>query len=264
MKKVLTIAGSDCSGGAGIQMDLKVMTVHNVYGMAVMTALTAQNTQGIFGIEPVSPEFLDRQLQACFSDIMPDAVKIGMISTEEQVEVVMQCLEKYKPAHVVFDPVLSATTGAAFQNGKQAGVFLQKLFPYAELITPNLPEASFFVGREIKTEADMEMAGRDLGEVFGCQVLVKGGHLVEKPADLLWSCGKMIWIKGERVENPNTHGTGCCLSSAIACHLAKGDSLEEAVKKGKKYVAKAIEEGLALGKGAGPVNPLVGEFTDAS
>ena len=245
MKTGLTIAGSDCSGGAGIQADIKTMTTNGVYAMSAITALTAQNTTGVRDILEVSPQFLKEQLDCIFTDIRPDAVKIGMVSSTELIEVIAGSLRQYEAAHIVVDPVMVATSGAR----------LIREDAIAEVITPNIPEAELLSGIEIQTQKDMERAAEMIGRQFGCSVLLKGGHQRQDANDLLWKeDGAMRWFYGTRIENPNTHGTGCTLSSAIAANLAKEFELEESVKRAKQYLSDALEFKLDLGAGSGPMN----------
>ncbi len=254
MKTALTIAGSDSSGGAGIQADIKTMTVHGVYAMSAVTALTAQNTTGVYGILEVSPEFLAQQLDCIFTDIVPDAVKIGMISGGELVKVTAEKLKKYGAGHVVVDPVMAASSGDSLVRQETARILQEELFPLAELITPNIPETEILTGRPIRNREDMEQAACQLQQRWGCAVLCKGGHRSRDADDLLYLQGEALWIPGERIDNPNTHGTGCTLSSAIASNLALGCSLWEAVCRAKKYLSGALKAGLDLGKGSGPLN----------
>ena len=254
MRTALTIAGSDSSGGAGIQADLKTMTAHGIYGMSAITALTAQNTTGVYGIMEVTPEFLANQLDCIFTDIYPDAVKIGMLFSGEIMKVVAGKLCLYKAKHIVLDPVMVSTSGSRLMQEEAASVMQEALFPLAEVITPNIPEAEILSGMVIRNAEEMEKAARQLSERFGCAVLLKGGHSVNDADDLLCKDGALIWIRGERIDNPNTHGTGCTLSSAIAANLAAGYTLEEAVRFAKAYISKALAAQLDLGKGAGPLN----------
>lgn len=249
---VLTIAGSDSSGGAGIQADLKTMMAYGVFGMSVITAITAQNTCGVTGIENVSTGMIEAQFEAVMKDILPAAVKIGMLSSVEICQTVRNCLEKYSPKHVVLDPVMVATSGSILLE-KSAQEALESLFPYAEVITPNLPEAEVLTGSRAKDTADMERMAKQLYEQYGCAVLVKGGHLQDTADDLFYD-GTPHWYSGERIDSENTHGTGCTLSSAVASGLALGHSLEESVKGAKEYVWGALSAGLNLGKGNGPVD----------
>lgn len=254
MKTALTIAGSDSSGGAGIQADLKTMTAHGVYAMSAITALTAQNTTGVYGIMEVTPEFLANQIDCIFTDIYPDAVKIGMLSSGEIMKTVADKLRQYGAKHVVLDPVMVATSGSKLMREEAAEVMVKELFPLAEVITPNIPETEVLTGMEIKTAEDMEKAAAKLYELCGCAVLCKGGHRINDANDLLYADGKAKWIKGRRIDNPNTHGTGCTLSSAIASNLALGEDLESAVRKAKEYLSQALADGMDLGKGSGPLN----------
>lgn len=250
---VLTIAGSDSSGGAGIQADLKTMMAYGVYGMSVITAITAQNTCSVSAVENVSREMLEMQLNAVMEDIFPDAVKIGMLSTKEAVLAVAECLEKYRPRHVILDPVMVSTNGKSLLDEEARICMMERLFPLAELITPNIPEAEVITGRKIVTREDMEHAALQILSQYGCNVLVKGGHL-SMAADDLFCQGKCIWYSGERIPCDNTHGTGCTLSSAIASGLAMGLSLDESVREAKGYVRGAMSSGLNLGKGNGPLD----------
>ena len=261
MKTALTIAGSDSSGGAGIQADLKTMTAHGVYGMSAIAALTAQNTTGVYGIMEVTLDFLANQLDCIFTDIFPDAVKIGMLSSGAIMETVAAKLKEYKAVHVVLDPVMVATSGSRLMKEDAAAVMRRELFPLAEVITPNVPETEVLTGMEIRSGVDMERAAKILWENCGCAVLCKGGHRVKDANDLLCADGKFCWIEGERIDTPNTHGTGCTLSSAIACNLALGFSMEESVRRAKAYLSGALGAGLNLGKGSGPVNHMYASGT---
>ncbi len=254
MKTVLSIAGSDSSGGAGIQADLKTMIVNGVYGMSVITALTAQNTTGVRAVLEVSPEFLRQQLDAVFEDIVPDAVKIGMISSGELMEMAADRLIFYGARRIVVDPVMVATSGSALMRASAVETLKRVLLPLAQVATPNIPEGEALSGITIQRKKDMERAAAQIGETCGCAVLLKGGHGREGADDVLYEKGKIRWFLGRRMENPNTHGTGCTLSSAIAANLAKGCSLEEAVAHAKEYISGAIKAGLDLGKGSGPLN----------
>ncbi len=263
MKTALSIAGSDSSGGAGIQADLKAMTMNGVYAMTAVTALTAQNTTGVTAILEATPQFLRQQLQAVFSDIPPDSVKIGMVSSAALIETIAQCLEEYRPRNVVVDPVMVATSGARLLNEDAVATLREKLLPLADLITPNIPEAEVLSGQTISDEEGMLQAARIIGETYHCAVLCKGGHRVSDANDLLYQNGAFRWFRGRRIDNPNTHGTGCTLSSAIAANLAKGFPLADAVQRAKDYLSGALEDMLDLGQGAGPMNHafnLTGEF----
>lgn len=264
MKKALTIAGSDSSGGAGIQADIKTMTMNGVYAMSAITALTAQNTTGVTGIMEVSPEFLKKQLDAVFEDIFPDAVKIGMVSGEALIEVIADRLLYYQADRIVVDPVMVATSGARLIEERAIDTLIGRLLPLASVITPNIPEAEILAGRDIRNETDMERAAQELYESYGCAALVKGGHGINEANDVLYGGEKtgIVWFRGDRIDNPNTHGTGCTLSSAIASNLAKGMSLTGSVKKAKEYLSGALSAMLDLGKGSGPLahNYLLNDY----
>ena len=253
MKTCLTIAGSDSSGGAGIQADLKTMTVNGVYAMSVITALTAQNTQGVTGILDVSPEFITEQMDAVFNDIYPDAIKIGMVSSPEIVEAIAASLEKYQAKNIVLDPVMVATSGAKLLKGEAMDSLINRLIPLADVITPNIPEGEILAGMEITNEDEMIKAAEKIGKKYDCAVLLKGGHRVNDANDLLYRNGEFKWFRSERIDNPNTHGTGCTLSSAIAANLAKGYDIDQAIEKAKDYLTGALRAGLDLGKGSGPL-----------
>ncbi len=253
IETALTIAGSDCSGGAGIQADIKTMTVCGVYAMSVITALTAQNTTGVRAISQTTPEFLKEQIDAVFEDIVPDAVKIGMVSSKELIDVIAERLRHYKAKNIVVDPVMVATTGSSLIKTDAVQALATKLFPLSTLVTPNIPEAEVLSGTTIKSEADMERAAKSIYAAYGCSVLVKGGHSVNDANDLLCSGDGLRWFRGKRIDNPNTHGTGCTLSSAIASFLAKGYSLASSVQKAKEYISAALAAMLDLGKGNGPI-----------
>ena len=254
MKTALTIAGSDSSGGAGIQADLKTMTVHGVYGMSVITAMTAQNTTGVRAIQESTPEFLRQQLDAVFEDIYPHAVKVGMVSSGELIRVISDRLRHFGAKNVVVDPVMVATSGSSLMKNDAIRILTGELFPLATLVTPNIPEAQVLSGVTIKTGDDMIRAAKIIGDTCRCAVLLKGGHSVGDANDLLYAQGEFRWFEGRRIENPNTHGTGCTLSSAIASNLALGYPLEEAVEKAKAYLSAALSAMLNLGQGPGPLN----------
>lgn len=253
MKKVLTIAGSDSSGGAGIQADLKTMCVHGVYGMSAVTALTAQNTCGVTDVLEASPEFVAEQIDCIFNDIRPDAVKIGMVSNAEIIRVIAEKLTEYKAEHIVLDPVMVATSGSKLMQDSAAQSLVSELFPLAEVITPNLSEASALCGFDVETDEDMLKAASIISEKTNGAVLVKGGHLNDSADDLLYIDGKAVWYRSERIANPNNHGSGCTLSSAIACNLAMGYDVKESVKNAKNYISLCMKSGLDLGKGSGPL-----------
>lgn len=256
MKKVLTIAGSDPSGGAGVQADLKTICAHKLYGMAVITAMTAQNTQGVYGVEEASPGFLAKQLDAVFSDIFPDSIKIGMLSSAPLIEVVVERLKHYGAKNIVLDPVMISTSGQKLLDESAFDALTKKLMPIVSLITPNALEAEALSGEKITDEASIKRIGKKLYERYGVAVLIKGGHLDGKEAiDYLYD-GNFYQYALKRVDNPNNHGTGCTLSTAIACALAKGEGLERSVKKAKDYLYGALLAGLDLGKGVGPLNHM--------
>lgn len=253
MKHLLTIAGSDSSGGAGIQADLKTMTVLQVYGMSAITALTAQNTMGVQGILPVPATFLQQQLDSVCSDIVPKAVKTGMIACAEQVQMICSIISQYALPNVVVDPVMVATTGATLIQQETIAAMRKQLFPLATLITPNLVEAEALLQEPIQTVSEMEQAAKQLANQYHTAVLIKGGHLTEEAVDVLYD-GKQIYLfRGERIATKNTHGTGCTLSSAIAAKLATGNTLQESVQQAKIYVANCIRADLQLGHGNGPL-----------
>lgn len=254
MKTALTIAGSDCSGGAGIQADLKTMITNGVYGMSVITALTAQNTTGVAGIMEVTPEFLSMQLDAVFQDIRPDAVKIGMVSSVELIRVIAKKLCDYKAENMVVDPVMVATSGSKLISDDAIEILKKELLSIATVVTPNIPEAEILAKMEIRSEGDMLIAAKRISEAYNCAVLCKGGHSLNDANDLLYANGSYQWFYGKRIENPNTHGTGCTLSSAICANLAKGYELKAAVQRAKEYISGALASMLDLGCGSGPMN----------
>lgn len=264
MKTALTIAGSDSSGGAGIQADLKTMTMNGVFAMSAITALTAQNTTGVRAIQESTPDFLKDQIDAVFEDIYPDAVKIGMVASSELIRVIAERLRFYKAENIVVDPVMVATSGSALLKSDAVKTLIEEFLPIATVVTPNIPEAEILSEIAIKTEDDMVTAAKKIGDNYHCAVLLKGGHNINDANDLLYSNGEATWFKGKRINNPNTHGTGCTLSSAIASNLAKGFSLNDAVKRAKDYISGALAADLDLGKGSGPMNhafDLQGEFS---
>lgn len=253
MKTALSIAGSDSSGGAGIQADIKTMTVNGVYAMTAITALTAQNTMGVRAILEVSPEFLKQQMDAVFEDIYPDAVKIGMISSPELIRVIAERLNYYEAGNIVVDPVMVSTSGSKLMKTEAVAVLQKELLPLATLVTPNIPEAEILSGMVILGKEDMIAAAKTINESYGCAVLLKGGHSINDANDILVTNGEWQCFEGERIANPNTHGTGCTLSSAIAANLAKGYELEEAVRRAKRYISGALLAMLDLGSGSGPM-----------
>ena len=254
MKTALSIAGSDPSGGAGIQADLKTMTMHGVYAMSAVTALTAQNTTGVRGVLECSPEFLALQLDCVFSDIVPDAVKTGMVASAPLIRVIANRLTHYQVQNLVVDPVMVSTSGSRLLEEEALEALREQLLPLATLITPNIPEAEVLSGLSIRDGRGMEEAARVIGDASGCAVLCKGGHAIRDADDVLYDRGRLRWFRGERIDNPNTHGTGCTLSSAIAANLALGLPLEEAVARAKDYLSGALRAMLDLGAGSGPLN----------
>ena len=254
MKTALTIAGSDCSGGAGIQADLKTMTMNGVYAMSAVTALTAQNTTGVRAILESPPEFLQQQIDAVFEDIYPDAVKVGMVSSVSLIRVIAERLRFYGASNIVVDPVMVATSGAKLIDDSAIEELKKSLLPIASVITPNIPEAEVLSGMTICGEEDMAAAAKVIYESFGCAVLCKGGHSISDANDLLFNADGCQWFRGKRIDNPNTHGTGCTLSSAIAANLAKGEPLDKAVQYAKEYISGALAAQLDLGKGSGPMD----------
>lgn len=254
IKTALTIAGSDSSGGAGIQADIKTMTVHGVYAMSAITALTAQNTTGVRAIQESTPEFLRQQIDAVFEDIYPDAVKIGMVSSGELIRVIADRLRHYEAKNIVVDPVMVASAGSSLMRQDAVEILTKELLPLATLVTPNIPEAQVLSGLEVRSKADMTAAAKHIGDRYSCAVLLKGGHSVNDANDLLYAKGEFVWFEGRRIQNPNTHGTGCTLSSAIAANLANGYPLIESVQKAKDYISGALAAMLDLGKGSGPMH----------
>lgn len=256
MKKLLTIAGSDSSGGAGIQADLKTFAALGAYGMSCICALTAQNTKGVTMVENASPAMVKAQLEAVYDDIRPDGVKTGMLSTPDLVETVADFIQAHTGPALVVDPVMVATSGDVLLEEAAIRTYKEKLIPLATVITPNIPEAEVLSGMEIHTLSDMEEAARKLSD-FGCgAVLVKGGHRVEEAHDILWDGKEIYHFEAEKVDSENTHGTGCTLSSALAVMLAKGYALPEAVAKAKAYITGAIKSAKdkKVGHGHGPVD----------
>ena len=267
MRTALTIAGSDSSGGAGIQADIKTMTANGVFAMSAVTALTAQNTTGVTGIMEVSPEFLKEQIDCIFTDIRPDAVKIGMVSSAELIRAIAEKLKEYQAENIVVDPVMVATSGAKLISDDAIGTLKEDLLPMADILTPNIPEAEVLSGMEVKTEEDMVKAAEKISRTYHCAVLLKGGHQLNDANDLLCRGEEHRWFYGKRIDNPNTHGTGCTLSSAIASNLAKGFDMETAVERAKAYISGALGAMLDLGKGSGPMNhafDISGEYIKES
>lgn len=263
MRTALTIAGSDSSGGAGIQADIKTMTANGVFAMSAITALTAQNTTGVAGIMEVSPEFLKQQIDCIFTDIRPDAVKIGMVSSAELIIAIAEKLAEYQAENIVVDPVMVATSGAKLISDDAIDTLKERLLPMADILTPNIPESEVLSGMEIRTEEDMIKAAEKISENYHCAVLLKGGHQLNDANDLLYRNGSYRWFYGKRIDNPNTHGTGCTLSSAIASNLAKGFDMDTSVERAKAYISGALGAMLDLGKGSGPMNhafDITGEY----
>ena len=256
MKTALTIAGSDSSGGAGIQADIKTMTANGVFATCAVTALTAQNTTGVTDILESTPHFLAEQLDAVFTDIVPDAVKIGMVSSAELIAVIAEKLQQYGAERVVVDPVMVATSGAKLLRDDAIQALTSQLLPLATVLTPNIPEAEILSGLPITDAAGMEAAARTISQRYGCAVLCKGGHQINDADDLLWRSGCGKWFRGKRIANPNTHGTGSTLSSAIAANLAKGYDLDQSVERAKAYISGALAAMLDLGRGSGPMNHM--------
>lgn len=256
MKKVLTIAGSDPSGGAGIQADIKTITAHKMYAMSAITSLVAENTVGVYAIIDTTPEFVSQQLDCIFTDIFPDSIKIGMVSNSLIVEAIVEKLKQYQAKNIVVDPVMVSTSGDKLISDDASSALISKLIPLATVITPNIPESEVLCGFSIHNEKDMINAAEKISQNYKGAILVKGGHLVNDATDLLYENNTVHWFKSERINTPNTHGTGCTLSSAIACNLAAGYNLEESIKNAKQYLTGALKAGLNLGKGNGPMNHM--------
>ncbi len=254
MKTALSIAGTDPTGGAGIQADLKAMTMNGVFAMSVVTALVAQNTMGVKSIAEVEPEFLAQQIDAVFEDIVPDAVKIGMVFSCPLIAVIAERLRKYQAKKIVLDPVMVATSGDRLISEDAIAALKKELMPLAAIVTPNIPEAEVLSGRKIGNVQEMEAAARCISEAYGCAVLLKGGHRINDANDFFYQNGTSRWFMGKRIDNPNTHGTGCTLSSAIAANLAKGCDMPTSIARAKEYLTDALVDGLDLGKGSGPMN----------
>ena len=263
MRTALTIAGSDSSGGAGIQADIKTMIANGVYAMSAITALTAQNTTGVTGIMEVTPDFLAEQLDDIFTDIYPDAVKIGMVSASPLIRIIAEKLKDYKADKIVVDPVMVATSGSRLISDEAIETLQECLLPMASVLTPNIPEAEVLSGLAIETQEDMVAAAGAISRTYSCAVLLKGGHQINDANDLLYREDSYKWFNGRRIDNPNTHGTGCTLSSAIASNLAKGFDLDTSVERAKAYISGALGAMLDLGRGSGPMDhgfALMGEF----
>ncbi|UUX34779.1 bifunctional hydroxymethylpyrimidine kinase/phosphomethylpyrimidine kinase [Fundicoccus culcitae] len=255
MKTALTIAGSDSSGGAGIQADLKTFLANDVYGMSAITAITAQNTRGVQQAFILDADLLEAQIRSVFDDIRPDAVKIGMAGNSDSIKVMTRLLKEYQAENIVIDPVMVATSGAKLFNNEDADIYYHELFPLATVITPNISEAEQIQNTQINTSEDMLEVAKAMAERFKTGVLVKGGHLKDEAAiDVLAYEGEIYWYESQRIDNPNTHGTGCTLSSAIAANLAKGFDLPTSIDKAKQYLTGAIAAQLDLGRGSGPLD----------
>ena len=254
LKTALSIAGSDCSGGAGIQADIKTMTMNGVYAMSAITAMTAQNTTGVRAIQESTPDFLKQQIDAVFEDIYPDAVKIGMAASSELIRVIAERLRYYVAKNVVVDPVMIASAGSSLMKQNAVQTLITELLPISTLVTPNIPEAQVLSGMSIQNKEDMIAAAKQIGDSYHCAVLLKGGHSINDANDLLYADGEFHWFEGKRINNPNTHGTGCTLSSAIASNLAKGFTLTESIQRAKDYISGALAAMLDLGEGSGPMN----------
>lgn len=254
---MLTIAGSDSSGGAGIQADIKTIAAHGLFAQSALTALTAQNTTGVYGVHDVPPAFVAQQIDVVFDDIRPDAVKIGMVSSPKIVGAIAEALVRNKAANIVVDPVMVATSGSELASSDAVVALRERLIPLATVITPNMPEAEALFGARIATRADQEKAACEIAHATGVAVLVKGGHGENDANDVLGRPGgEAVWFEGERIDNPNTHGTGCTLSSAIACGLAQGLTLVDSIAQAKRYITGALAAQLNLGRGSGPLNHM--------
>lgn len=254
MKTVLTIAGTDPTGGAGVQADLKTFLAHKVFGMSAITALVAQNTIGVRAITEVTPEFLLEQLDCVFEDIYPNAVKIGMVSSIELIKTIVKKLKTLSSLPIVVDPVMVSTSGNKLLADNAICLLKKELIPLATIITPNIPEAEVLTTLTINSKDNMIQAAKSISEWYQGYILIKGGHFEERADDLLYYQGNILWFENEKINNPNTHGTGCTLSSAIAANLALGSSVEVSVRKAKEYITGALKSGLDLGHGSGPLN----------
>lgn len=254
MKKVLTIAGSDCSGGAGIQADLKTFSAHGVFGMSVIVSVVAENTRRVMSIQDITPDMITKQIDAIFEDIEVDAVKVGMLSTPDCMKAVAAKLVQYKPPNIVIDPVMYAKNGCPLMKPEAVDTLIKTVIPLADVLTPNIPEAEKITQMQISTVEDMESAARNIYSM-GCRaIVIKGGHLAGSALDILYDGNEMIHFDTARIKTKNTHGTGCTFSSAIASQLAKGICINEAVRHAKEYVTIAIEHSLDIGKGHGPTH----------
>lgn len=257
MKNVLTIAGSDCSGGAGIQADLKTFSAHGVFGMSVIVSVVAENTFRVIDIQDITPDMIEKQMDAVFEDIPVDAVKVGMLSTPLCMQAVAKKLKQYQPKNIVIDPVMYAKNGAALMEPSAIDTLIKEILPLADLLTPNIPEAEHISGIKINNKEDMKKAAQIIYQM-GCKnVLLKGGHLEDEACDFLYDGKDECWFVGKKIDTKNTHGTGCTLSSSLAANLANGLKLVEAVEKSKEYISLAIKHSLAIGKGCGPTHHFV-------
>ncbi|ONI39815.1 bifunctional hydroxymethylpyrimidine kinase/phosphomethylpyrimidine kinase [Candidatus Epulonipiscium fishelsonii] len=256
MKKILTIAGSDCSGGAGIQADIKTITAHKLYAMSAITALTAQNTTGVYGILDVPIDMVENQLDCIFSDIRPDAIKVGMVSRVDIIQAIVRKLNQYNAQNIVVDPVMVSTSGSKLLSDEAITALIKELIPLGTVITPNIFEAQVLCGFGINDEESMIRSAQVISQMGVKSVLIKGGHFGNQANDLLYKHGDVTWFNSERIDNPNTHGTGCTLSSAIACNLGMGYSLKDSIQNAKDYITCAIKANLDLGKGRGPLNHM--------
>ncbi|ADY56672.1 phosphomethylpyrimidine kinase [Syntrophobotulus glycolicus DSM 8271] len=254
MKKALTIAGSDSSGGAGIQADLKTFSAHGVFGMSVITAITAQNTQGVFAVQDISPEMIGRQIDAIFDDIDVDALKIGMVSVTDTIKVIAEKLQEYHFSQIVLDPVMISKSGYSLLQPEAGEALIKYLLPLAMVVTPNIPEAEVITGLHIETLADMKKAAKAIHDLGAANVLIKGGHMEDDATDILFDGEKYLEYPGRRIDTKHTHGTGCTLSSSITANIARGIPVERAVEQSKRYITTAIEHSLAIGKGVGPTH----------
>lgn len=263
MKHLLTIAGSDSSGGAGIQADLKTFAAHGTFGMSVITAVTAQNTQGVTMVQDIDAEVIEAQINAVFDDIRVDAVKIGMVSRPEIIKTIADRLRYYKPQIVVLDPVMISKSGYPLLAPEACETLVKELLPLATLVTPNLPEAEVISGMKVTTKEEMRLVAEQILELGAKAVLVKGGHLNGSADDLFFDGSSELWFMGERIDTKNTHGTGCTLSSSLAANLAQGLSLADAVAASKSYVTEAIEYSLPIGGGCGPTHHFVDLYRKA-
>lgn len=263
MRTALSIAGTDPSGGAGIQADLKTMTMNGVFAMSAITALVAQNTTGVREIVELTPAFLGAQIDAVFEDILPDAVKIGMVASCGLIEKIAERLRFYRAKNIVVDPVMVATSGDRLISEAAVDTLKTCLLPLAAVVTPNIPEAEILAGMDIRNPESIEAAAKQISDAYGCAVLLKGGHNISDANDYLYADGVGTWFYGTHIDNPNTHGTGCTLSSAIAANLAKGFDLPTSIRRSKDYLSGALGAMLDLGKGRGPMQHnfnLTGEY----